>query len=71
MKPACTVQPVHFPCSISTGLWDLEPISSSMSSLSLPGYGTYSCGIVDKSIIVFIIEYVPRKATMIRGTEGG
>lgn len=58
MKPAWTVQPVHFLVDPSL-------------SLSPPGYGTYFCGKVDKSITVFVIEYVPRNAMMIRGTDGG
>ena len=31
----------------------------------------YSWGTVDKSMIVFATEYVPLKATMMRGGDGG
>jgi hypothetical protein len=64
MKPAWTVQPVHFWVS------RFEPVHPPLS-LSPPGYGTYFCGKEDKSIIVFVIEYVPRNAMMMRGTDGG
>ena len=52
-KPVCTLQLSHLPASVS-----------------LPGrYGTYSCGMEDRSATVLAMEYVPRKATMMRGLE--
>ena len=79
MKPRWTLQLVHLGGLLSSSSEErgesFEPNTDSSRvvepSSSSPGYGTYSWGIVDKSTMVFATEYVPRKATMMRGSEGG
>ena len=80
MNPRCTVQLVHLELlgsivlrNISRGLVDeLEGPSLGKASSSLsPGYGMYSWGTVDRSIMVLVTEYVPRKATIMRRSDGG
>jgi hypothetical protein len=73
----CTVQFVHFGGEAGGGsslgeeeLWWGLRKSEEVSSLSSPGYGTYSCGIVERSAMVFASEYVPRNARMTRGFAG-
>jgi hypothetical protein len=65
-NPAWTVQFWHFLGSV------IDPLLVSLSPSSPSvGYGTYVCGTAERSMMVLVSEYVPRKATMIRFGEGG
>lgn len=50
---------------------ECTPQPSHLSGRPSGGYGSYFCLVSERSAMALAIEYVPRKATIIRGAAGG